>query len=225
MPRRFKLQFTPFQILVHLGALLPLALLLWDIARGNLLGDPVRSVIVRTGDVAMIILMLSLAVTPIFIVTGIKQVRKVRRALGLYAFLYVMLHVLAYAGLDYGWDFYLIGLDILDRRAAQAGVAAFLIFIPLAVTSTKGWQKRLKKAWIRLHKFVYAAAVLVMLHYIWVQKSDITTPLAWSALLLLLFIVRIPAIRKAFTQRRSRRIAARQRPTPVQVRSTHTLEG
>jgi len=207
-----------FRISVHLFSLLPLAILLWNGLQGNLGGDPVQAIIAQTGRVAMIILLLSLAATPVYIITGFKGARKARKALGLYAFLYVSLHVFAYAGLDYGWDLYLIGLDILDRRAAQAGLAAFLIFVPLAVTSTKGWQRRLKKNWVRLHKFVYAAGVLVMLHYIWVQKADIREPLAWTFLLALLLAVRIPAIRRWFTDHRSRRQAAkRARTMPVET--------
>jgi len=207
--KRFK--FSSFQIAVHLTAILPLIFLAWGVIQGDFQNTPVSESIARTGKLAMIVLLASLMVTPVYIVTGFKEIRKVRRALGLYAFIYVSIHVFIYAGIDYAWDFYLIGLDILDRRAAQAGLASFLIFIPLAITSTKGWQRRLKKGWITLHKLVYLAAVLLMLHYIWVQKSDIRQPLVWTMLLILLFIIRLPVIRKWFTKRRSRRIAARQR--------------
>ncbi len=189
----------------HLVFLLPLLLLLGDIAQGHLAADPVKEIIARTGKDAMIILLISLAATPVFIVTGFKPARKARKALGLYAFFYTAIHVLVYAGADFGWDWQLIWLDILERNAAKAGLAAFIILLALAITSTKVWQRRLKKNWVRLHKWVYASGVLVMLHYIWVQKVDIREPLLWTALLFLLLSVRIPPIRRWFTSRRSRR--------------------
>jgi sulfoxide reductase heme-binding subunit YedZ len=201
--RRF--QFTPFQIAVHLAALAPLAVLLWDMWQGNLSVNPIQDITFRTGKAAMVLLTLTLAVTPVTILFGFKQARKVRRALGLYAFLYATLHFLTYAWLDYGWDLELILLEITEKLYVLVGFAAFLILIPLAITSTKGWQRRLKRGWLKLHKFVYAAAVLVMLHYIWVQKADIRQPLAWTALLILLFVVRLPPVRRWFTARRHRR--------------------
>ncbi len=200
--------------LFHLLALMPLALLLWDVAQGNLSANPYQDLLKRTGSDAMILLLLSLAATPVFIITGFKEARKMRKPLGLYAFLYTAIHVFVYVGLDYAWDWGLIGNEILTKPAPKAGTAAFIILLLLTITSTKSWQKRLKKNWIRLHKWVYAAGVLIMLHFIWVQKADITRPLLWTALLLLLLSVRIPAIRRWFSQRRSRRITARYTTAP-----------
>ena len=210
MRRQFLSKFSfSAAVVFHLALLLPLILILGDIVLGNLSADPVKEIIARTGKDAMIILLISLAATPVFIVTGFKPARKARKALGLYAFLYTAIHVAVYAGADFGWDWQLIWLDILDRNAAKAGLAAFAILLALAVTSTKGWQRRLKKNWVRLHKLVYASGVLVMLHYIWVQKVDIREPLLWTALLFLLLSVRIPPIRRWFTSRRGRRVAVR----------------
>ena len=191
-----RFHFTPFQIFVHLAALAPLAVLLWDMWQGNLSVNPIQDITFRTGKAAMVILVATLAATPVHILSGYTGALKVRRALGLYAFLYAVLHFLTYAWLDYDWDLRLIGLEITEKLYVLVGFAAFLILIPLAITSTKGWQRRLKKGWKKLHRWVYAAGVLVMLHYIWVQKADIRQPLAWTALLALLLILRVPGVRR-----------------------------
>ncbi|RUA16126.1 MAG: sulfoxide reductase heme-binding subunit YedZ [Clostridia bacterium] len=185
-----KLRFTPFQILVHLASLLPLAALLWDIWQGQLSVNPIQDITFRTGKAAMVLLVLSLAATPLNTVFGFRQAVKVRRALGLYAFLYATLHFFTYAWLDYGWNLRLIGLEITEKLYVLVGFASFLILIPLAVTSTKGWQRRLKKRWKKLHRWVYLAAALVALHYIWVQKADIREPLIWTGILTMLLLLR-----------------------------------
>ncbi len=209
-----KFQFTPFQIAVHLAALAPLAVLLWDMWQGNLSVNPIQDITFRTGKAAMVLLVLTLAMTPLHTVFGFKQGLKVRRALGLYAFLYASLHFLTYAWLDYDWDLRLIGLEITEKLYVLVGFAAFLILIPLAVTSTKGWQRRLKKSWKKLHRWVYAAGVLVMLHYIWVQKADIREPIIWTVILALLLAVRIPPVKRLIIQNRQKTRARYKPATP-----------
>ena len=216
-----RFHFTPFQIAVHLAALAPLAALLWDMWQGNLSVNPIQDITFRTGKAAMVLLTLTLAATPIYVITGFRGARKVRRALGLYSFLYALLHFLTYAWLDYGWDLELMRLELTEKRYVLVGFAAFLILLPLAITSTKGWQRRLKRGWTRLHKLVYAAAVLVMLHYIWVQKADIRQPLAWTVFLILLFIVRLPPVRRWLTQRRNRRATGKRPAVPTQAKAPH----
>ncbi len=213
---------TRFQMTIHLAALAPLASLLWDTALGKLPADPGPALIARTGLIAALFLVLSLAVTPAYIVTGFKRVRNARRALGLYAFFYAALHFAAYAWLRYGWDLYQIGLDIADRDAAKFGVVALLILTLLAITSTKGWQRRLRKGWIRLHKLAYVSAMLVMLHFIWVREEDFRQPLAWTGFLFLLFVVRLPTIRRWFTARRNtKRVVASSRRFVGKMQITH----
>jgi len=129
------------QIVTHIAALLPLALLVWDYAQDQLTADPIREITLRTGRYALILLILSLACTPVHIVFGFKRVLRVRRALGLYAFLYASLHLLTFVGLDYGFDFALVGRAILEKRFVQIGFLTFLILLPLAITSTRGWMK------------------------------------------------------------------------------------
>jgi sulfoxide reductase heme-binding subunit YedZ len=145
------------QILVHGGAMLPLVWLLWHYATGAFVVDPIREITTLTGKTALILLMLSLACTPISTVTGFVRAVRVRRALGLYAFLYASLHFLTFVGLDYRFDPGLIGQAIFAQRYVLAGLAAGAMLVPLALTSTKGWQRRLGRNWKRLHRLVYLA--------------------------------------------------------------------
>jgi sulfoxide reductase heme-binding subunit YedZ len=198
-----KLKGHWLQILTHVAALLPLALLLWDYWQGRFIIDPVQEITTRTGKTALILLIMSLACTPINIIFGFKQVMRVRRALGLYAFMYASLHFLTFIGLDYGFDFDLIAQDILDQRYVLVGFAAGLLLLPLAIASTQGWQKRLNKNWKRLHQLVYLAGILAIVHFTWLVK-DIREPLRYGAVVALLLIARIPSIRKAVSNARYR---------------------
>lgn len=191
-----KLKARWLQILTHVGALLPLAWLLWEAWQGQLIVDPVKEITTRTGKTALILLILSLACTPLNTIFGFKQALRVRRPLGLYAFLYVGLHFLTFLGLDYGFDLHLIRQDILDQRYVLVGFATGLLLLTLAITSTKGWQKRLGKNWKRLHRLVYLASILDIVHFAWLTK-DIREPLRYGGLVALLLIVRFPAIKRA----------------------------
>jgi sulfoxide reductase heme-binding subunit YedZ len=197
--RKFKARWL--QILTHVAALLPLALLAWDYWQGRLIIDPVGVITTRTGKTALILLILSLACTPINIIFGFKQVMRVRRALGLYAFVYAGLHFLTFVGLDYGFDLDLIGLGILDQRYVLVGFAAGLLLLPLAITSTQGWQKRLGKNWKRLHRLVYLAGILAIVHFVWLAKDN-REPLFYGVVLALLIIMRLPGVRKAVSNAR-----------------------
>ncbi len=189
-------KFTRFQIAVHIGSSIPLILLLWDYFADNLTVNPIQDITFRTGKAALVLLVLSLACTPLNTIFGFKAALKVRRALGLYAFLYVCLHFLTFIGLDYGFDPGLIYEAIFEKRYALVGFAAFLILLPLALTSTQGWMKRLGKNWKRLHRLVYLAGLLVVIHYVWLVKSDIREPLTYGAVVGLLLIARIPVFKK-----------------------------
>jgi sulfoxide reductase heme-binding subunit YedZ len=110
--------------------------------------------------------------------------------------MYAGFHFLIFVGLDYGFDWALIQEAIFEKRYALIGFAAFLILSALAITSTKGWMKRLGKNWKRLHKLVYPAALLVIIHFVWLVKADIRRPLTYGAVVVFLLILRWPAIRK-----------------------------
>lgn len=192
------------QWLVHLAALAPLAWLIFDYVNQNLSINPIQDITSRTGKPAIILLVLSLACTPINTVFGLKRVIAFRKPLGLYAFLYVSLHLLTFSVLDYQLDWGLISEAITEKRFVLVGFTAFLLLVPLAITSTKGWQKRLGKNWKQLHKLVYLIAPLAVLHYVWLVKADIRQPLLFGAAVALLLLLRVPAVRRAIATTRSR---------------------
>lgn len=191
------------QILIHVAALSPLALLVWQYWQGLFLVDPVREITTRTGKTALILLVLSLAVTPIYTVFGFKPVLRVRRALGVYSFLYVSLHFLTFVGLDYQFDIGLIGGAIFDQRFVLAGFVSGLLLLPLALTSTKGFQKRLGKHWKLVHRLVFLAVILDLVHFAWLVK-DIREPLRYAAVVAFLLVLRVPRVRTAAIQLRHR---------------------
>jgi sulfoxide reductase heme-binding subunit YedZ len=188
-------------IAAHIGALVPLALLGWDFFQGNLTINPIQDITFRTGKTALILLILSLACTPIHTVFSVRQIIPLRRTLGLYATGYVILHFLTFAGLDYGFRFDLIGQAILEKRYVMAGLGSLLLLLPLAVTSTKGWMRRLGKNWKRLHRLAYPAAILAVVHYAWVVKADLREPLIYGAVLGVLLLLRVPAVKKRVPKR------------------------
>ena len=190
-------RFTWLQIVTYLGALAPLIVLIWAYTQGHLTANPIQDITLRTGKTALVLLVLSLACTPIHTLTGYTPVLKLRRPLGLYAFLYASLHFLVFSGLDYGFDLRLLGEAIFEKRFALVGFAALAILTPLAITSTRGWQRRLGKSWKRLHKWVYVAGLLVIVHYVWLVKSDVRQPLVWGAVVLLLLALRLRPVRHA----------------------------
>lgn len=193
-----------WQIAAHIGALVPLAVLLWDYAHDNLTVNPIQEATFRTGKYALVLLVLSLACTPAHIVFGLRQALRLRRAWGLYAFMYAAMHFLIFVGIDYGLDLALLQEAIFEKRFALVGFAAFLLLLPLAITSTKGWQRRLKKRWTRLHRLVYLAAILAVVHFVWLVKSDIREPLLYGLVVMVLLLVRVPVVRGAIKTLRAK---------------------
>jgi methionine sulfoxide reductase heme-binding subunit len=190
------------RITYHAIGLFPLAWLIFDFWFGLLGIEPIRAMILRTGKAAIIMLVLSLSATPAGYILGWKQANVVRRPFGLYAFMYVCLHLLIFVWLDYAWMMPLIVEEIIERRYALVGFAAFLLLIPLAITSTKGWQKRLGKNWKRLHKLVYLIAVLAVIHYIWLVKNAYTQPLIFAAIVGFLLLARWEPVKQALIRLR-----------------------
>jgi sulfoxide reductase heme-binding subunit YedZ len=184
-------------ILTHLGAILPLALLIIDWQRGALTVNPIQDATFRTGKPALVLLLITLAITPINTLLGWRFLIPVRRWTGLYAFMYAGLHFLIFIGLDYGFDLELLKQAIFEKRFALIGFAALLLLTPLAITSTRGWMRRLGQDWKRLHRLVYLAAILAIVHYIWLVKSDIRVPLAYGSILIILLGLRLKPVRQA----------------------------
>jgi sulfoxide reductase heme-binding subunit YedZ len=167
-----------------------------DAFQGNLTANPIQAAILRTGKPALVLLISSLACTPLSSIFKLRQALLVRRTLGLYAFFYASLHFLIFLGLDYGFNLPLLQEAIFEKRFALVGFSAWIILLPLAMTSTKGWMKRLGKNWKHLHRLVYLAGILAVVHFVWLVKSDIREPLSWGAVLLLLLIARISWVRR-----------------------------
>lgn len=184
-----------FSLLVHIACLLPIPILVYDGLTGNLTADPIRGSILRTGKIALELLILSLACTPLNSIFGFKPALRVRRALGDYAFLYVCLHFAIFVSLDFGFDFQLI-YDELIRPYALVGFIAGILLIPLAITSFSPWPKRLGKNWKRLHNLVYLIDLLAAFHFILVVKQGVTEPYLWMILIVFLLVLRIPPIRR-----------------------------
>ncbi len=209
------------RLAVHAGALLPLAWLVWQVAHGLFLVDPIKEITSLTGKTALILLVLSLSCTPLNTVLGYAPILRVRRALGLYAFFYAGLHFLTFVGLDYGLNLGLLGGAIFEQRYVVVGFAAGVILLLLAITSTRGWQRRLKKSWKRLHRLVYLAAALVIVHFVWLSK-DWREPLRYGVVLAVLLGLRLPWVRAALSRARRRvgTLLGSRRPKPAARSST-----
>lgn len=178
----------------YLGASLPLALLVWDSLTGGLSYDPVRDLTQRTGRTAFILLVLTIAVRPAVTLTGVRRLRSLGRIFGLSAFGYAFLHLLVFVGLDFGFRWDLIVGGVLEKRFAVIGLAAFVILLAMAVTSTRGWMRRLGAMWKRIHRLVYAAGTLAMVHYLLAVKTITRTQLIWLGVVVVLFVARLPEV-------------------------------
>ena len=178
---------------VHALALTPLAILAWQFwqvfseADIDALGaDPVAEIEHRLGLWALRLLLLALAVTPLRQLTGQAALVRFRRMLGLYAFAYASLHFAAWLALDLRGYWTQVFEEIAKRPYITVGFAAWLLLVPLAVTSTQGWMRRLGRRWGQLHRLVYAIAILAVLHFWWIVKSDYREPLLYAAILAVL---------------------------------------
>jgi sulfoxide reductase heme-binding subunit YedZ len=174
------------------GALVPVTAILYRAARGKLGANPVAEALNELGLMALVFLILSLACTPAKILFGVTWPIRIRRMLGLMAFFYATLHVLTYAGIDQLGHVRDIFADVTKRPFIAVGFLAWLILVPLAVTSTAKMTKRLGAAkWKRLHRLAYVAALLGVVHFVWRVKKDITEPAVYGAILVLLLLVRL----------------------------------
>jgi sulfoxide reductase heme-binding subunit YedZ len=192
------------RIAAHVAGWLPLALLVLAYAGGTFI-DPIRTITLRTGRYAILFLTLSLACTPVEIVTGFRAIVAVRKPLGLYAALYAGLHFAVFAAWDYGLQLDLIWYEVRDRRFIQVGLLALLFLIPLAVTSTRDWMRRLGKKWKHLHRLAYGAGLLAALHYLLTVKADRRLPWTYASIVFALLLVRVPVIQRAIRRLRSQR--------------------
>ena len=192
-PRR---QILLLKVAIWIIGLAPVVWVVAGIFLGTLGVNPVEKITHIEGRWTLVFLITTLAVTPVRRLTGWNRVIQVRRLLGLFAFFHACLHFLSYAGLDYFFALGLILDDVLERRYITVGFAALVLLVPLAVTSTRGWIRRLGKRWQRLHRLAYVAAGLGVLHYYWKVRADTFWPLVAAVTLAGLFAIRLAYWRK-----------------------------
>ena len=172
------------KLVLFVNGLVPLALLLWDVWRKNVGANPLEFVTRTTGMLTLVFLFLTLAVSPLRRILGLNWLIKFRRMFGLFAFFYGCLHLLTYIAFDRFFRLTTIPADIATRRFIAVGMAAFFLMLPLAITSTDAMIKRLGgKRWALLHRVVYVAGILGVLHYFMLVKSDVRLPITFAFLL------------------------------------------
>ena len=186
--------------LTHLGALTPLVVWSWQYGQGRFFA-PVSAIMSRTGYAGLLLLLLTLAITPLRIIFGFTSLLRIRRALGLYTFAYVVLHLLTFAGWDYGFDWDLLRTAIFNQQYVLLGFAAFFLLLLLALTSTTKWQKRLGPRWKELQRLIYLIALLDIAHVMWLRKN-IWEPWPYLVVIALLFLIRVPFIQTAIRKTR-----------------------
>jgi methionine sulfoxide reductase heme-binding subunit len=174
------------------AVLAPLALLLADAARHRLGANPIEAVLNRLGFWTFTFLVLALAPTPLRTWTGLAWPLRLRRLLGVTAFAYAALHFGWYLGVDQFFDLQAVGADVVKRPFITVGFSALLLLLPLAITSTDGWVRRLGFArWKALHRLAYAAALLAVIHFLWRVKADKLKPTIFAALVVTLLLLRL----------------------------------
>jgi methionine sulfoxide reductase heme-binding subunit len=185
------------KIIVFLLALVPLFWLGWRAFNGRLTANPIEFITHYTGDWTLRLIIIGLFITPLRKVLHQPDLIRYRRMIGLFAFFYGVLHFLTWIWLDKFFDPGEMWADIIKRRYITVGMAAFLMLIPLAITSTSGWIRRLGgKRWRLLHRLVYFAAIAGVIHYYWLVKSDIRLPVVYGLFVAMLLIWRVRSWRR-----------------------------
>lgn len=201
------------KVVLFVACLAPAAWILYVALTGQLAAEPIKDLEHRTGDWALRFILITLAVSPIRRFTGWNGVIRYRRMLGLFAFFYVTVHFLTYLVLDQFFAWHYIVEDVAKRPYITVGFASFLMLIPLAVTSTRGWIRRLGgKRWNRVHTLIYVAAAGGVLHYLWLVKADERLPIAYGLVLVVLLVARLAHRRTHHAA--ARRVAAPRMPVP-----------
>lgn len=201
------------KVLVFLLCLVPVGLVGWRALHGDLTANPIEFITHATGDWTLRFLLITLAITPLRMLLRLPELTRFRRMLGLFAFFYACLHFSTWLVLDKFFDMSEIWKDVLKRRFITVGFAAFLLLIPLALTSTAGWIRRLGgKRWQALHRLIYPSAALGVIHYYWLVKSAVIRPLTYAAILAVLLLYRLIAW---LANRRRRAPIAQHVPQPL----------
>ena len=181
-----------YKILIFINGLLPLGLMLWDLAHGQVGVNPIELFLRTFGVMALIFLLVTLCVTPLRKIFGWGQLIKYRRTLGLFAFFYACLHMLTYVGFDRSWNLLSVVNDVIKRPFIAVGMASFVLLIPLAVTSTDNMLRRVgAKRWVKLHQLIYPVSIGGVVHFYMIVKSDVFYPVLFGAILAVLLGYRV----------------------------------
>ena len=198
---------------IFAACLVPFSLLVADILQGRLGANPIEEITHRTGDWTLIFLLVTLGVSPVRRLTGWGVVVQFRRMLGLFAFSYGLVHFSIFVVFDHFFDLAAILEDIVKRPYVTVGFASLMLLVPLAITSTKGWVKRLGgRRWNRLHRLVYVTAAGGVLHYLWLVKADTRRPIVFGLVLVALLAARLWRPKK---RRRPSKATVGDAPAPL----------
>ncbi|TDR17524.1 sulfite oxidase heme-binding subunit YedZ [Marinicella litoralis] len=182
---------SPIKVLLFIALMIPLGIIVFDGFQNNLTADPIEELLHRTGIWSLRLLLLTMLMTPMKVITGSFVFIRVRRMIGLFAFFYASLHLLIYVWLDLGLDWAHLLEDIIERTFITVGMLAWLLMLPMAITSNKRMMRKLGKTWKRIHQAIYLVICLASLHFIWLVKSDITEPLIYTGIGLSLLLFRV----------------------------------
>lgn len=192
---------TAAKAAIWVSASAPAAWLAWRAAHGGLGANPIEEVLHQTGWWGLVLLTTTLAITPVRRLAGWQTIVRYRRLVGLFAFFYLTLHFSTYLVLDQWFAWRYILEDIVERPFITVGFAAWLLLSALAVTSTRGWIRRLGARWQRLHRLIYLACTLGVLHFFWKVKADTREPLIFAAVVGILLLARLPAVHRLVSRR------------------------
>ncbi|MEK9874621.1 MAG: protein-methionine-sulfoxide reductase heme-binding subunit MsrQ [Pelagibacteraceae bacterium] len=180
-----------FKSVIFLLSSIPFIIIIFKIFFNKLGPEPIKEITLHTGEWTLLFLVFTLSMTPLKRLTNLNIWISIRRMLGLFAFFYASLHMLTYVGLDYQFDLSAISKDILTKKFIFVGFAAWLLMTPLAITSSKKMMGILKKNWKKLHRLIYLISILGVIHFLWLVKKDLTEPLVYLLIIIVLLILRI----------------------------------
>lgn len=180
-----------FKSVIFLLSSIPFIIIIYKIFFNKLGPEPIKEITLHTGEWTLLFLVFTLSMTPLKRLTNLNIWISIRRMLGLFAFFYGSLHMLTYVGLDYQFDLSAISKDILTKKFIFVGFAAWLLMTPLAITSSKKMMGILKKNWKKLHRLIYLISILGVIHFLWLVKKDLTEPLVYLLIIIVLLILRI----------------------------------
>ncbi len=180
-----------FKPIIFLLSSIPFIIIISKIFLNQLGPEPIKEITLHTGEWTLLFLIFTLSMTPLKRLTNLNIWISVRRMLGLFAFFYASLHMLTYIGLDYQFDLSAISKDIFTKKFIFVGFTAWLLMVPLAITSSKKMMGILKKNWKKLHRLIYLISILGVIHFLWLVKKDLTEPLIYLLIIVILLILRV----------------------------------